>query len=80
MSAKTAESLETPQEDIWLPQRREGIFSIFKRSIAVKSEGLLPAVLCLADTPPPFQLCIFKLRSSWVVSQAEVALPGEATD
>lgn len=52
MSAKTAESLETPQEDIWLPQRREGIFSIFKRSIAVKSEVLLPAVLCLANTPP----------------------------
>lgn len=51
MSAKTAESLETPQEDIWLPQWREGIFSIFKRSIAVKSEGLPPAVLCLADTP-----------------------------
>lgn len=51
MSAKTAESLETPQEDIWLPQWREGIFSIFKRSVTVESEGMLPAVLCLADHP-----------------------------
>lgn len=71
MSAKRAESLETPQEDIWLPQWREGLFSIFKRSVTVKSQGLLPAVLCLADHPH----LISKLRSSWAVSQAEVTLP-----